>query len=518
MPPNLPPRPETRNNNSYSTNETEIEINFNELLSPTNIDMDYFDHLNFNDKSDEEWENENCNYDNINNKNSMEKVKILDIEPFELVEDYFSTIQHNLNEMEDNLVCNYSMKLNVKEFNLNIQFFKGSCFDEIDQKECIEIQLNQFKLNYIQFIMGDIQSKFNIEVNEFNILDHFQKDKYQKFISFNKGFKDYIFNLELTSISLNDSNVEYRFSMDLLPLRLFINQNSILFLIQLFENENNSTISNETGRVSEDSMDSNNNNETTKLLNKIYFQYIKINEIQLIIDYQPKSIDLMNFKNGQYYEILNLFSFKEAQLKLLNIELNGIEGIDQLFENILNCWLPNIINHQLPTMIGGLKQIQPIYNLSNGIKDFIQLPLQQFKNEGKVLKGVKLGTYNLLKVTTFEALRFSSTIANSVHQILEGAGAALGAKNTNQQQNEQPNGLKEGFELGLKSFNRNLNNNNLIIGNHNNQELQQHNETNLVSTHALLQATPILLLKPMIGTAHLIALSLTGLKNSIKKK
>jgi hypothetical protein len=59
--------------------------------------------------------------------------------------------------------------------------------------------------------------------------------------------------------------------------------------------------------------------------------------------------------------------------------------------------------------------------MGTGMADLILLPLEEYKKEGRVLRGLRKGAKSLLQNTAAESLKISSSLANGTRILLEKA-------------------------------------------------------------------------------------------------
>lgn len=150
-------------------------------------------------------------------------------------------------------------------------------------------------------------------------------------------------------------------------------------------------------------------------------EYVDIYPITLKVDYKPKYINYGNIKEGQLAELVNLFHLDGAEMSLNHVKLTGIKGIDGLLERLGQEWLPHIKNTQVTNLVSGVSPIRSIVNLSNGVADLVLLPIQQYKKDGRLIKGIQRGTSSFARATAIEAIKLSSKMATGTQVILEHA-------------------------------------------------------------------------------------------------
>jgi hypothetical protein len=130
---------------------------------------------------------------------------------------------------------------------------------------------------------------------------------------------------------------------------------------------------------------------------------------------------LGNFKEGQLAELMNLFRLDGAEISLSHVKLTGIKGIDGLLDRLGQEWLPHILNTQKMNMVSGVSPVRSIVNLSTGVSDLVLLPIQQYRKDGRLMKGIQRGTSSFARATAIEAIKLSSRVATGTQVILEHA-------------------------------------------------------------------------------------------------
>ncbi|OAD00767.1 hypothetical protein MUCCIDRAFT_145930, partial [Mucor lusitanicus CBS 277.49] len=222
-------------------------------------------------------------------------------------------------------------------------------------------------------------------------------------------------NVELISLRpvKDDPQQEYRLKARLLPIRLYVDQDAMTFLQKyfLFENEYDQEELDEEGG----------SDDADEEGPGMFFQHVDIYPITLKVDYKPKVFNLGNFREGQVIELMNLFRLDAAEMQLSHIKLTGIKGMDGLLDKLGKEWLPHILNTQKGNMVSGVSPVRSIVNLSTGVADLVLLPIQQYRKDGRLMKGIQRGTSSFARATAIEAIKLSSRVATGTQVILEHA-------------------------------------------------------------------------------------------------
>ncbi|KAI8059012.1 hypothetical protein BC940DRAFT_314453 [Gongronella butleri] len=211
----------------------------------------------------------------------------------------------------------------------------------------------------------------------------------------------------------HDDTIEYRVKLKTLPLRFYIDQDALNFLVQFFAF--NPAVLHSTPAEAIQAPDDDH------VENDLFFQQVEIYPIRLKIDYKPKYVNYDNIKEGQFAELVNLFRLEGAKLDLSAVKLTGIRGVGKLVERLGQEWLPHIKQTQVPHMVSGVTPIRSMVNLGSGIADLVLIPLQQYRRDGRVIKGLQKGTQSFARSTAMEIIKLSALLASGTNVIWEHA-------------------------------------------------------------------------------------------------
>lgn len=148
------------------------------------------------------------------------------------------------------------------------------------------------------------------------------------------------------------------------------------------------------------------------------------------MDYKPKVFNLGNFREGQLIELMNIFRLDGSEVRLNQVKLTGVNGIDSLLDKLGQEWLPHILNTQKINMVSGVSPVRSIVNLGTGVADLVLLPIQQYRKDGRIIKGIQKGTSSFARATAIEAIKLSSRVATGTQVILEHADGFFSATET----------------------------------------------------------------------------------------
>lgn len=89
-------------------------------------------------------------------------------------------------------------------------------------------------------------------------------------------------------------------------------------------------------------------------------------------------------------------------------------------------WTPDVKANQLADVISGVSPIRSMVNVGSGVADLILLPIEQYRKDGRVARGVQRGTNSFVKSTALEMMKLGARLATGTQVVLERAEGVLG--------------------------------------------------------------------------------------------
>jgi hypothetical protein len=160
-------------------------------------------------------------------------------------------------------------------------------------------------------------------------------------------------------------------------------------------------------------------------------------------------MDLHQLKEGNLVELVNLFPLEDATMVLDRVKVKGVRGIDKLMNALVSAWLPHITSTQIPGVVSGVAPIRSLVNIGTGVADLILLPFDQYKKDGRIVKGIQHGVSSFARTTTSEAVKLGTKLAMGAQVVLEQADQILNYTS-------QPTTISSSFEDGKLVGNRNV--------------------------------------------------------------
>ncbi|XP_072742677.1 autophagy-related protein 2 homolog B [Anoplolepis gracilipes] len=267
--------------------------------------------------------------------------------------------------------------------------------------------------------------------------------------------------------------------LSLLPLRLNIDQDSLLFLIQFFNelgggskrsqessstsNSSQSTPVSKQGTPThhppimsvnddalkndammnmsqnniidqnllillEDELTFRDNKAKTKAVHQvhddsqpIYFRNVIFGpEVLIRLDYQGKRMDFTHGPLAGLLMGLAELNCSELRLKRLSYR-HGLLGYDKLLAYLASEWLQDIKKNQLPSLLGGVGPMHSVVQLFQGIRDLFWLPIEQYQRDGRIVRGLQRGANSFTTCTAMAALELTCRIVQALQTTAETA-------------------------------------------------------------------------------------------------
>lgn len=177
-------------------------------------------------------------------------------------------------------------------------------------------------------------------------------------------------------------------------------------------------------------------------------EYVEIQPIQVKMDYKPKRLNIKALQQGSAMEVINLFHFEGATMTLRHVTMNGVSedpslswtllahvfhcskvsSWGDLYSQLLSIWTPDVKANQMSDLLTGIAPVRSMVKAGSGVADLILLPLEQYRKDGKVVKGIRRGASSFASNTLSEFATVGAQLATGTQVILEKAERALGGR------------------------------------------------------------------------------------------
>uniref|UniRef100_A0A8D2IVI6 Autophagy related 2A n=1 Tax=Varanus komodoensis TaxID=61221 RepID=A0A8D2IVI6_VARKO len=262
----------------------------------------------------------------------------------------------------------------------------------------------------------------------------------------------------------------------------------------------------------------------------IYFRYEEFrftSEVPIWLDYHGKHVTVDQV--GTFAGILiGLAQLNCSELKLKQLCCrHGLLGVEKVVSYALNEWLTDIRKNQLPGILGGVGPMHSVVQLFHGLRDLFWLPIEQYRKDGRIIRGLQRGAASFGTSTASAALELSNRLvqaiqatAETVYDILSPAApplprTLLDRKHSRRlRRGHQPADLREGVAKAYDTVREGVIDTAQAICDVAARGHEQKGITGAVG--GVLRQIPPTVVKPLIVASEATSNLLGGMRNQIK--
>lgn len=223
--------------------------------------------------------------------------------------------------------------------------------------------------------------------------------------------------------------------------------------------------------------------------------------------------------------IIGLTQLNCSELKLRRLcYRQGLLGVDKLFSYAINEWLNDIKKNQLPGLLGGVGPIHSLVQLVQGFRDLVWLPIEQYRKDGRIVRGFQRGTASFGTSTAMAALELTNRMVRTIQAAAETAYDMVSPvpdeRDTKRIKRfshyglaHQPVDLREGVAKAYTVVKEGITDTALTIYDTATREHEQRGMTGAVG--GVLRQLPPAVVKPLIMATEATSNVLGGMRNQI---
>ncbi|XP_054648110.1 autophagy-related protein 2 homolog A isoform X2 [Dunckerocampus dactyliophorus] len=151
----------------------------------------------------------------------------------------------------------------------------------------------------------------------------------------------------------------------------------------------------------------------------IYFREFRFtSEVPIWLDYHGKHVVI---DQGTFAGILiGLAQLNCSELKLKRLCCrHGLLGVDKVIQYAVSEWLTDIRKNQLPGILGGVGPMHSVVQLFHGVRDLFWLPIEQYRKDGRIIRGLQRGAASFGTSTASAALELSNRLVQAIQATAE---------------------------------------------------------------------------------------------------
>uniref|UniRef100_A0A3B3QY43 Autophagy related 2A n=1 Tax=Paramormyrops kingsleyae TaxID=1676925 RepID=A0A3B3QY43_9TELE len=141
-------------------------------------------------------------------------------------------------------------------------------------------------------------------------------------------------------------------------------------------------------------------------------------EVPIWLDYHGKHVVI---EQGTFAGILiGLAQLNCSELKLKRLCCrHGLLGVDKVIQYAVNEWLTDIRKNQLPGILGGVGPMHSVVQLFHGVRDLFWMPIEQYRKDGRIIRGIQRGAASFGTSTASAALELSNRLVQAIQATAE---------------------------------------------------------------------------------------------------
>ncbi len=239
---------------------------------------------------------------------------------------------------------------------------------------------------------GETQSSIDVRVRDLDVFDHIPTSTWKKFATYDRDAGERPIDGDMVHLEVlvvkpvpELAATEFVLKVSVLPLRLHVDQDALDFITRFFEFKDDSAP------------------PTHASPSDIPFiQRAEIRNIPVQLDFKPKRVDYAGLRSGHTTEFMNFLILDGSRMTMRHTIIYGISGFDRLGKTLNDIWMPDIKRHQLPGVLAGLAPVRSLVTVGSGFKDLIEIPIQEYRHNGRIVRSISKGAMAFAKSTGTE--------------------------------------------------------------------------------------------------------------------
>ncbi|KAI5781931.1 hypothetical protein EDC01DRAFT_234845 [Geopyxis carbonaria] len=385
----------------------------------------------------------------------------------------------------------------------------------------LQIEIKGVNIDMLMFPpdSGETQASIEVRCNNLEIFDNVPTSTWRKFVTYNldegeRESKSDMIRLEIMVVKpvAHLSATELVVKVNVLPLRLHVDQDTLDFLTRFFEFKDDSV---------------NLPPPDAPQPEPPFFQSVEVQAVKLCLDYKPKKVDYAGLRSGHTTEFMNFFILDEAKMVLRRVVHRGVSGMPRLHKLLNDTWMPDIRSTQLGDVLSGVAPVRSLVNLTKNTRDLIYVPMREYKKDGRIVRSVQKGVGGFVRNTTGELVRLGAKMAVGTQAWLQSAEDAFAGPppvdllSDDEHEDrvvsryaDQPETVRQGVAAAGRSIRRNFGEaRDAFMGIP--AEMAERGDAR-GAVAAVARAAPVAVIRPMLGVSEAVGQTLMGVGNAME--
>ncbi|CAK7216059.1 autophagy-related protein 2 [Sporothrix curviconia] len=266
---------------------------------------------------------------------------------------------------------------------------------------------------------GETQSSIDVRVHDLDVFDHVPTSTWKKFATYDRDAGERPIDGDMLHLEVlvvkpvpELAATEFVLKVSLLPLRLHVDQDALDFITRFFEFKDDSAPPTHASAS-----------------DVPFIQRAEIRDIPVQLDFKPKRVDYAGLRSGHTTEFMNFLILDGSRMTMRHTIIYGVSGFDRLGKTLNDIWMPDIKRHQLPGVLAGLAPVRSLVTVGSGFKDLIEIPIQEYRHNGRIVRSISKGAMAFAKSTGTELVKLGAKVATGTQYVLQGAEGMLNKNN-----------------------------------------------------------------------------------------
>eukprot|EP01028_Stygiella_incarcerata_P004712 TRINITY_DN2052_c0_g1_i3.p1 TRINITY_DN2052_c0_g1~~TRINITY_DN2052_c0_g1_i3.p1 ORF type:complete len:1854 (+),score=515.98 TRINITY_DN2052_c0_g1_i3:362-5563(+) len=419
--------------------------------------------------------------------------------------------------------------VDMHHVDVNIQLQGGQDFDPSvgkDLDKIVEIDLQNVESQIYIFDDPFYVVRLTIAAENMEVIDHLKSSTRNKCISYwkthgmpresNSRMLTLLWEIVRVEGSDNPLFQEARVALDLLPIRINVDQDTMDFIIQFFSQDVSDDIEFEIDESEGGALVTSSYVSPPPSSGPYFQSFETTRDIRVMIDYKPKRVNLVTLRDGGYVELLNFFPLDGLELSFRRHCVQQATGFWNVIQGFAGVWVPDIFRSQLQKCMEGIPPFRSLFNIGTGFADLVVMPLKQYRKDRRLLWGMQKGASSFVKHMTVGTMNLAADVFSGTQILLEKTQELFRVKKDDRQilskRAGQPAGVGEGFQQAIGSMKKTVDTIvNTIVA------IPVHPEGHCIHGYVenTIRAVPVAVFAPGIGISEAMSKMAWGFRNAV---